>query len=169
MASFFNATSWTGGDVSSAVTLPKPQVKSEKVEPQKMPESKAKHLEEYAELAQLVGVQVPDLGVEAFKAFLHEKDWAIFPLANVIAYMDKKAKAESKDQSGWEWRPLRHKDHIDGANFGTQGRRVMEPNGTVKITEASDLYQGAYDTYYSSGGGEGGAGSRFLGGSNQNH
>lgn len=103
-------------------------------------------LTEYARLTKSLGISNPhidaDLGVERFKAFLRTKDWAIFSLPTVIAYMDEKAKAESAAAAGWHWRPLRAKDDIQGADFGTQARAWGH-----EITQrqpASDHYRGPH-------------------------
>lgn len=141
----FNSTRWTGGDVADVVTLPKPEIKSEKVEARSVLPGRAEMLDEYAELAQLVGVTPPDLGVESFKDFLRKKDWPVFPLDKVIAYMDKKALTESKDKAGWEWRPLREKDHIVNAELGWAP--VRNSNGYHTLSgdvqkAASDYYSG---------------------------
>lgn len=147
----FDSTSWTGrkstagGDVADAVTLPRPQIKSAKVEPKAMQPSRDSFIAEYADLAQLVGIAPPDLGIEAFKNFLRAQDWGIFPLGEVVAYMDKKAKEESKEQAGWQWRPLREKDHILNARLGVQAERGRDQYGhrSQQVERpASDLYVG---------------------------
>lgn len=135
---------WTGGDVADAVTLPKPAVTSAKLEARQVQPSRDGYLAEYADLAQLVGVASPDLGIEAFKDFLRSKDWGIFSLAEVVKYMDKKAAAESKDKAGWEWRPLRETDQMLNAIFGMRAERRGDGFGhqTELIRPASDYYSG---------------------------
>jgi len=103
-------------------------------------------LKEYAELAAIVGIAPAELTIEAFKAFLHEHDIPVFNLKEVIAYMDDKAKRESKNQAGWEWRPLREKDrgkcgeHADRLAFGTEAKR----SGSDRVAPASDYYAGHF-------------------------
>lgn len=145
---------WSGGDVAHAVTLPKPPVSSGKLAPRQPAPTRDDFMSEYAELAGLVGVPCPDDTIEAFKAFLRAQDWGVFSLPEVIAYMDKKAAAESKDMAGWHWCPLREKDNVDGASFGTQGSAkssraqwemgASSDKNVVRIP-ASDFYVGPAD------------------------
>lgn len=130
--------SWPGGDVAEAVTLPKPAVKSERLEPKPAPSSRDGFLAEYATLAKAVGIPVPDAAIEEFKDFLRRQDWGIFALTDVIAYMDKKAAAESKEKSGWRWRPLRDGDHLSDVRFGSEASN----RGGGTIIPASDWYIG---------------------------
>lgn len=141
----FNSTSWTGGDVADAITRPKPAVKSNKVEPKSVHPTRDGFIAEYADLAQLVGIAPPDLGLEAFKDFLRNQDWGVFSLAEVVSYMDKKAAAESKNKAGWQWRPLREKDHILNAKFGVEAQRAQDQYGRRSgevDRPASDYYVG---------------------------
>jgi len=98
-------------------------------------------LEEYEALAAVVGISSPDLNVERFKRYLRASGMTVYSLSEVIKYMDAKAAKESKEQSGWEWRPLREKDRAPGVLFGTRasGRRW---DGESASTPASDYYQG---------------------------
>src|SRR5258706_12369798 len=82
-------------------------------------------LKEYAELAAIVGISPAELTIETFKAFLHEHDISVFNLKEVIAYMDDKAKKESKDQAGWYWKPLRQKDHRSGSFGHGASRKII--------------------------------------------
>lgn len=101
-------------------------------------------LEEYMQLANTVGISIPDLLIEKFKAFLRKSDIPVYNLKEVVTYMDAKARKESKQQAGWRWRPLRWKDSDVGYSFGTEASHQF--NG--KITPASDHYshnQPVYD------------------------
>lgn len=101
---------------------------------------------EYAEVAELVGVAPADLKVEEFKTYLRGKDFPVYDLSTVVAFMDAKSKAEGKGW-GWNWVPLRDKDRI-GARFGTPAtRREMsmlrisgEPRWEGEDRPASDHY-----------------------------
>src|SRR5258706_9334377 len=107
-------------------------------------------LKEYAELAAIVGIAPAELTIEAFKAFLHEHDIPVFNLKEVIVYMDDKAKRESKDQAGWEWRPLRKKDVIEEW-FGTHASRNRNNHGWEFgpiVVPASDSYRGSSSPIY---------------------
>lgn len=135
---------WPGGSVD---TLPRPSVPSVKAHKEKMEAQRvarrASSLDEYSELAAAAGLSVPDANIEAFKDFLVVKDWSVFSLANVISYMDRKAADESKDKCGWEWRPLREKDHVLNAEWGREARREWHINNVPKtIQAASDYYSG---------------------------
>lgn len=119
-------------------------------------------LSEYSQLSKSLGFVNPhidaDLKVERFKAFLRQKDWPVFALPTVIAYMDKKAEAESEARAGWHWRPLREKDHLREAAFGqaahawsgqgfASGSAVNAAQAQAQFIEhrvaASDHYAGA--------------------------
>ncbi len=116
----------------------------EKPRPSALTEIKT-DLKEYAELATIVGIAPTELTIEAFKAFLYEHDIPVFNLKEVITYMDDKAKRESKDQAGWEWRPLREKDRRN-PYFGQSAWRGSDSRGNQGygpiVTPASDLYSG---------------------------
>lgn len=88
---------------------------------------------EYEALMRSIGIANQhvgaDLKIERFKVFLRAKDWPVFDLSTVVAYMDKKAQEESAAQSGWHWRPLRQKDDIRNANFGTEARAWQSGGG----------------------------------------
>src|SRR5258706_15751955 len=116
----------------------------EKPRPSALTEIKT-DLKEYAELATIVGIAPTELTIEAFKAFLHEHDIPVFNLKEVIAYMDDKAKRESKNQAGWEWRPLREKDRrniwFGRSAWRGSDRRGNQGHGSI-VTPASDLYSG---------------------------
>src|SRR5882672_7818688 len=121
----------------------------EKPIPSRLTEIKT-DLKEYAELAALVGINPAELTIETFKAFLHEHDIPVFNLKEVIAYMDDKAKRESKDQAGWEWRPLRTKDHLEEW-FGTHTSRQRDREGYQYghiIKPASDSYRSTNTKVY---------------------
>lgn len=142
---FVLSRSWTGGDVADAVTLPPPAVKSAKIAAKAVQPTRDGFLAEYAELAHAVGIVSPDLGIEAFKDFLRAQDWGVFSLGEVIAYMDKKAADESKEKSGWEWRPLRAKDQMLNAVFGRPAERERDQYGNrsgATVRPASDYYSG---------------------------
>jgi hypothetical protein len=131
-----------GGDVMEAVTLPKPPIPSAPLSREPAAPSRDAFMAEYASLAQSVGVPVPDSAIGALKDFIIAQDWGLFSLADVIAYMDKKAHEESRDKSGWEWRPLREKDHMEGVSFGTPPRRWHASLGVTESSPASDYYVG---------------------------
>jgi hypothetical protein len=57
--------------------------------------------------------------------------------------MDKKAAAESKEKSGWCWRPLRDKDHLTDMSFGVEAKRLRNSSDSDSINPASDYYIGA--------------------------
>jgi len=114
----------------------------EKPIPSRLTEIKT-DLKEYAELAALVGINPAELTIETFKAFLHEHDIPVFNLKEVVTYMDDKAKRESKDQAGWEWRPLRKKDHREGTTFG----RKAEWWSSSVLKPASDWYNFPGNSY----------------------
>lgn len=97
-------------------------------------------LEEYAMLAKQVGIKPPNLQIEEFKRLLNAHDIPVFALTEVVAYMDKKAAAESKDKSGWLWRPLRAKDNKFEMGFGTGAW-----NRRGAINPASDYYSGPHE------------------------
>ena len=100
-----------------------------------------RYLEEYAEIAAVIGVTPPDLQIEEFKALLVKLDYPIFSLSEVIAYMDDKAAKESKEKAGWEWRPLRAKDDRSMA-FGRPASRIDPYRNTEIAKPASDYYSG---------------------------
>lgn len=122
----------------------RPILKSAKLE-KRAPNAKTDgYLAEYAELAAAIGVTPPDLGIETFKAFLVAHDLPVFSLVEVVKYMDEKAAKESKDKSGWHWRPLRMKDNREKMTFGRVASRNWN-NSTQRdsdITPASDYYLG---------------------------
>jgi len=102
-------------------------------------------MKEYAELAEYVGIMPPDLGIEAFKNFLRSSGITVFQLADVVTYMDAKAAKESKEQSGWQWRPLRAKDDRVGLSFGTRATRGVSDRfsgNAGAIIPGSDYYDG---------------------------
>ena len=119
-------------------------------------------MDEYVRLSKSLGLANPhidaDMRIERFKAFLRAKDWLVFSLPTVIAYMDKKAEAESAAKAGWHWRPLRAADHLRDVQFGrpasawsagTMGIHYGE-NGQilhdgVHRTSASDHYHRAHN------------------------
>lgn len=125
-----------------AAVAPTRSIASAKLSPAAVRDPKSEsYLDEYDQLAAALGVVSPDRTIERFKRFLNEKDIPVFSLDQVIAYMDKRAREEGTGL-GWEWRPLREKDHIDSIEFGSPsqvdwstGRRFKAP--------ASDYYRGA--------------------------
>lgn len=140
---FSRASAWTGG--SDTITAPPPPLKSSRVEAAPIRAAVKSHMQEYTELAALVGVKSPDLGIEGFKEFLAANNITVFSLVEVITYMDAKAEKESKEKSGWEWRPLRVKDNRDGVTFGKAAVRDRDQYGqrSGKVgTPASDYYNG---------------------------
>jgi hypothetical protein len=139
-----SAFSIPAGEVT---TLERPVAKAPKSAPIPQAEQDAMTeaaMAEYAELAEYVGIMPPDLGIETFKAFLRSSGMTVFSLSDVITYMDEKAKKESKDQAGWEWRPLREKDHRRDLAFGVvaewQGSSARGERDVIK--PASDYYRG---------------------------
>lgn len=101
------------------------------------------YLNEYAQLAAVIGIQSPDLAIESFKACLHKLDIPIFNLDAVIRYMDEKSAKESPHLAGWQWRPLREKDH----RSMIFGRACEHPDGHYSPPRlgkpASDHYSGS--------------------------
>jgi len=134
-----DANPFTGGEV--AVLDKHPPLKSKKPMLSPADPMADVHLAEYAALAATVGIAAPDLEIEAFKKFLFENDIPTFDLATVVAYMDDKAAKESKDKCGWEWHPLRERDHIAETTFGVTGAR-RQRNNNIETTPASDHYRG---------------------------
>lgn len=141
------------GDTMLAVSKPP---KSNKMMPRPAEPLYENYLKEYAELAELTGVHSPDLMLEAFKQFLRENDIPVFSLGEVVRYMDNKAKQESKEQAGWEWRPLREKDHRLNTKFGNNAERQRDNFGTRNLnieTPASDYYHGPQEIDFRDTGG----------------
>lgn len=95
-------------------------------------------LGEYATIAKEVGIEVPQIIVERFMGAMEKLNYPIYNRAEVVAYMDEKAKTDGTGH-GWEWRPVRDKDHIGGAYFGEPCRRLLMSDG---VTPASDFYCG---------------------------
>jgi hypothetical protein len=89
---------WTGME-SAVLERQHAPIKSAKLQPMPTEAKQDDYLAEYAELAKIVGIMPPDLGIEAFKAFLLAKDIPVFSLSEVTKYMDEKAAKESKDQA----------------------------------------------------------------------
>lgn len=124
-------------------------------------------VESYAAIAAEAGVCVPDMVLEQFKLFLHQSDWPVFSLTEVVAYMDQLAIGETdKERCGWEWRPLRAKDQIEGLRFGTKAERryhngyyeitgghQREVRSRVEVIRGSDYYFGPHDEWHQSGDG----------------
>lgn len=130
-------------EVMTEMALARPPVKSAKLQQRPADPKGDAYLAEYAELAGAIGIMPPDLAIESFKAFMVEHDLPIYSLSEVIAYMDAKAAKESKDKCGWEWRPLREKDHFEGASFGRRAERTGNRQSEEIITvSASDYYLG---------------------------
>ena len=92
-------------------------------------------LAEYRKLSASLGLKLPqidgDLRIERFKAFLRAKDWLVFDLATVVAYMDEKAEAESAEKAGWHWRPLRDTDHIRDVMWGREASAWSSGNSLM--------------------------------------
>lgn len=130
----------------------RPPVQSIKLTPEPAESKRAEYLAEYAELSIAIGIMPPDLGIESFKALLVKLDIPIFSLHEVIRYMDAKAEKESKHRSGWEWRPLREKDHLENLKFGTAAQRRQDQYGRQSadsvIVPATDYYAGITETAY---------------------
>lgn len=142
-----DSASWTGAASQTDVAeLARPPVRSAKLEPRPADPKRESHLAEYAELAALVGVMPPDLAIESFKQFLRDKDIPVFSLAEVVAYMDAKAAAESKDKAGWQWHPLRAEDNLSEVAFGRPAQhnwnRRNGGGGEPILEPASDHYRG---------------------------
>ena len=123
------------------MVLERPQTK---LEPKPVKPTDELCLKEYAELAAQVGVAPPDLVIEEFKSFLNQHDMPVFNLQEVIAYMDEKAKRESKNKAGWQWHPLRKKDQLP-VMFGVSSSCITEN----RVRPATDYYHpnsgGLYD------------------------
>ncbi len=131
------------------VTRERPPLPSDRTGLQETPRAAPDLLAEYAELTKSLGVTNPhidaDLKVERFKAFLRQKDWPIFSLPTVKAYMDKKSAEESAAKAGWHWRPLRAKDDIEDAHFGTAAKKWdADEDVDDSIRPASDFYRGPH-------------------------
>lgn len=143
--------SWTGEKFTGEV-LTKPKLPSGVPQPEKVLAGKEELITEYKKLSEELGIRQPHLEIEIFRQFLEKENIAVFPLEAVIAYMDKKASQEAKDNSGWYWRPLRKQDVIS-MSFGKQGRQILK-NGQRYVTEGvSDYYgpsvgHGNYPTVY---------------------
>jgi hypothetical protein len=115
-------------------------------------------LADYVSVAEQVGFIPPDLGVEAFKAFLVRHDLPVFALDVVIPYMDNRAAKDGPEGAGWQWRPLRERDHRSMAF----GRACERPNGNYTPPRlgkpASDYYNGpgiVHNSYYTNPAGSG--------------
>lgn len=148
----FDSSSWTGRGNSpkiealDLITRERPSIHSNRKVLEATPRPQPQLLEEYAQLSKSLGWSNPhidsDLKVEKFKEFLRKKDWPVFALSTVVAYMDKKSADESAAKSGWHWRPLRSKDNIENARFGTAARRWGHAEG--ERSAASDYYSGPH-------------------------
>jgi len=111
------------------------------------------------------------LVIEQLKALLREKDWPVYDLKEVIAYMDEKVKNEgfvptkgSNDwtKGGWGWHPLREQDHRFELTLGAPASWNYNTNPHT-LNRASNYYLGPkkvstpeYVLYSSIGGGVGG-------------
>lgn len=132
----------TGIDSSDWTGAPRPPMKARKLEPIGADPITAAHLEEYTKIAESLGVPVPDLEIERFKTFLAKHDIPVFNLAEVVSYMDKKAETEGEPHAGWEWRPLRAKDHRS-MKFGREATAPHSMAARVMYgPPASDFYNG---------------------------
>jgi len=124
----------------------RPDISSDRTALAPEPRQEQSLLEEYARLSSSLGLENPhinaDLMVEKFKNFLRQKDWAIFSLPTVVAYMNKKSADESMAKAGWHWRPLRIKDDIKNVRFGTQARKWGHQENEMQ--PASDYYCGPH-------------------------
>jgi hypothetical protein len=99
-------------------------------------------LSEYDALAREIGLKVPHVAVEGFVEALERLQYPIYNLAEVVAFMDEKAKTDGKG-FGWEWRPVRNKDHINNAAWGTPSSRdEFWALTRDRVTPASDYYNG---------------------------
>lgn len=111
-------------------------------------------LGEYSAVARELGVECPHLVVEEFMAVMERLNLPIYNRAEVVKYMNWIAKRDGTG-FGWEWRPVRAKDHIPGAHFGQAAadprddilRRGMmfgmeNANAAPTIEPASDYYHG---------------------------
>lgn len=99
-------------------------------------------LAEYSELARELKVATPDLTVELLKRSLLDLNITVFSLAEVITYMDHKARMESHERAGWEWVPLRRADHMERTTFGRAAERGRDHYGAITdvTIPASDYY-----------------------------
>lgn len=148
----FNSALWTGRGNSpkiealDLITRERPDISPDRSALKAAPRSQPDLLEEYAQLSNALGIENPhinaDLKVEKFKAFLRMKDWPVFSLQTVASYMDKKSADESAAKAGWHWRPLRSKDDIRSARFGTPARRW--DRAETEMQAASDYYFGPH-------------------------
>lgn len=148
----FNSASWTGRGNSpkiealDLITRERPNILPDRAPLEPTPREKPDLLAEYARLSKTLGLNNPhidaDLQVEKFKAFLRQKDWAIYSLPTVMAYMNEKAAEESAAKSGWHWRPLRAKDDIKNVHFGTPARAWGHQS--TERSPASDHYHGPH-------------------------
>jgi hypothetical protein len=120
---------------------PRPAMKSATLEKQHVA-AMQEDLKEYAAAAAAIGFAPPNLQIEAFKQFLVKHDLPVFSLAEVVAYMDRKAAAEAKDKAGWHWCPLRGKDDRFGLSFGLGGSDIRHWEGEANVRPASDFYRG---------------------------
>lgn len=107
--------------------------------PRKAGPSKLADLSEYATVAASVGIAVPELAIESFVAFMEKHDLPIYDLAEVVAYMDDKAKREGLGY-GWEWLAVRLKDRFPGQFGRACSRGDMWGQRADTVTPASDYY-----------------------------
>ena len=98
-------------------------------------------IDEYAEVAKTIGLDVPDVKIEPFLRFMEKRDLPIYSLAEVVPYMDALAKRDGLGY-GWEWRPVRAKDHMNNARFGTMPRSRMIGIDEREQEPVSDYYIG---------------------------
>lgn len=111
-------------------------------------------LREYTAIAKEVGVSCPQVIVEDFLGVLEKLNYPIYSRAEVVAYMDEKAKTDGLGY-GWEWRPVRSKDRLPGAHFGRGASDGSDPMARFlamtgerqeSVTPASDYYYAPHDS-----------------------
>lgn len=132
--------------IERAPETPRPNLPASRLVKSPVHAQHEEQLAEYAALAATLGLEPPHLHIETFKAVLKKLDFPIFALPEVVAYMDEKAEKESKHKAGWEWKPLRAKDHRE-VSFG---RACQRPDGNYAPARlgipASDYYAGLSET-----------------------
>ena len=99
------------------------------------PESKLSEVAfaRYAEVAQRVGVMVPEMLIERFKLFLIQRDLPMYDLKTVVKYMDAVAKRDNPSGYGWEWKALRASDVEFNLQFGTPSSSGQEDSMWFRV------------------------------------
>lgn len=67
----------------------------------------------YRDLAAEVGVVNPEIVIDDLKYFFNDHDLPVFALPAVVSYMDDLTAVDNPSKMGWEWRPVRERDHLE--------------------------------------------------------